>query len=1106
MKPIHSLSISIMSIMLLAGCLLTNTATAADDDTSNQATIEYINRWPNGSPHTITTSPNHVFMGDGNFISVYDKATLTLQARIQISLSADSQIDKDSEIAGTEGVTALQYVAPYLYAACGNEGLKIYDASTPASMSEDDLVATYIARESDGRVNIRDVVVSGNYAYVAYAKFGFKAFAEFGTSSAGYATGIQIINISDPTDPALTGDHELTSIFGDISEARSVCYWESGAKQMVLVADYYQGIHVIDVSNPASPVEEGMCYLGSVLDVDVDADGDFMYVAAGLFGIFAVDTNLSGDRFADGDLDAFYAEDDTTYVCQYNSSATGAAAVDVEGNYAYVGDTEVGVVVLDISTPEDLADRDPDTGQYSAVIGQFASFDVGFNSKPAFYDLDEDGVLDVFSGTWTGYLFQFENAGTVNAPAFADPINSGQLVTGACAPVFGDVDGDGDDDLLIGQKSGEIIYFENDPAASATDNPFVARSGANNPFSDIDVGGYSTPALIDIDNADADNDPTTGVDLFVGAGPDTDVEDGGSDNGKVFYFKNNGDGTFTQQTGASNPLSSASVSSDSTLAFVDIDNDGDQDCFVGSFYGSISFYENTGNAGAASFTKRTGAKNPLDGVGTNKYFSTPAFVDIDNDGDMDCFVGYRDGFTHYYENQTNYGGGPVALEDVVLTRPDPDTLLTGEITGAFHIHPDGNTLYVGDHLEGLQELDITTPASPTLANYIADTGTPSDADAVFFNVNNAGIDYDDSSNNHLKSYTFIVDDDPASGAFREGVRIFYAVLSEEYVTFIMKGFLATDGEAKDVFAHGDYVYVADGSDGLKIIDPELPESSANTKYRVDPTLTGSIAITGGDASGVYVSGNYAYVAAGSEGLRIINVANPASPVESGFIAGTDVSDAKDVYVSGNYAYVADGENGIKAVDISNKGAPVLVGGTTIATNDSRNLSYSGTYLYLADGNEGFHIIDISEPASPSERGSGYETQGMAYGIKAKYDSGLDGDLIWIADGREGLKFYVYYSSIPAQSFGSFDTSGIAKDVDVISSFAFISDGAGGLVSIIAAPPEATESDLDTTPVNIHAVTYGDSGGCAIWSAANGENMLNRIAGFFTNLTNLLTRN
>ena len=49
------------------------------------------------------------------------------------------------------------------------------------------------------------------------------------------------------------------------------------------------------------------------------------------------------------------------------------------------------------------------------------------------------------------------------------------------------------------------------------------------------------------------------------------------------------------------------------------------------------------------FTQRTGSDNPLDGVGFEKK-STPAFVDIDNDGDLDAFIGKENGFIGFFEN------------------------------------------------------------------------------------------------------------------------------------------------------------------------------------------------------------------------------------------------------------------------------------------------------------------------------------------------------------------------------------------------------------------------------------------------------------------------
>ena len=60
--------------------------------------------------------------------------------------------------------------------------------------------------------------------------------------------------------------------------------------------------------------------------------------------------------------------------------------------------------------------------------------------------------------------------------------------------------------------------------------------------------------------------------------------------------------------------------------------------------------------------------------------------------------------------------------------------------------------------------------------------------------------------------------------------------------------------------------------------------------------------------GVTVVGNYAYVADPYDGLKIIDVSNKTSPTLVGSIATTS---ACDVAVVDNYAYVADDADGLK---------------------------------------------------------------------------------------------------------------------------------------------------------------------------------------------------
>ena len=88
------------------------------------------------------------------------------------------------------------------------------------------------------------------------------------------------------------------------------------------------------------------------------------------------------------------------------------------------------------------------------------SFDVGFRSIPAFIDMDSDGDLDIMAGEKWGRLNYFKNLGSgsfggavINPSAFFDV---GQEST----PVVGDLDGDGDVDLVVGTQFGVLFYFQ----------------------------------------------------------------------------------------------------------------------------------------------------------------------------------------------------------------------------------------------------------------------------------------------------------------------------------------------------------------------------------------------------------------------------------------------------------------------------------------------------------------------------------------------------------------------------------------------------------------------------------------------------------------------
>ena len=104
---------------------------------------------------------------------------------------------------------------------------------------------------------------------------------------------------------------------------------------------------------------------------------------------------------------------------------------------------------------------------------------------------------------------------------------------------------------------------------------------------------------------------------------------------------------FTEITGAANPFSGISIGENPAL--VDIDNDGDLDLFLGSSDGKIHYFKNNYPV-SMTFTRKTGSENPLDGISVGDVIK-PCFADINGDGKPDLFfsVAYEAGL-YYYEN------------------------------------------------------------------------------------------------------------------------------------------------------------------------------------------------------------------------------------------------------------------------------------------------------------------------------------------------------------------------------------------------------------------------------------------------------------------------
>ncbi len=244
-----------------------------------------------------------------------------------------------------------------------------------------------------------------------------------------------------------------------------------------------------------------------------------------------------------------------------------------------------------------------------------------------------------------------------------------------------------------------------------------------------------------------------------------------------------------------------------------------------------------------------------------------------------------------------------------------------------------------------------------------------------------------------------------------------------------------EGGGGEIFIEDNLAYITENS-GLKIFDISNP-SDIDELYLIEHE---------NEVKGVYVSGNYAYLASAYNGLVILDISDVSNPVKLGALENSGTDYSFGIEVSGDYAYLFNTNTYMKIINISDPENPFLAGTYDAGNDYTRKGIVSGDYIFTQDyGSTYFRIFNVSDPSNIVEINS--------YATGVSWTFCRNGDYAYIGGHEEGIIILNVSNVNNITHVRTVDTPGSARGMYIKGSYGYLADFAEGLRIYDITDPE-----------------------------------------------------